>query len=135
MLLARIMTATPETLPVEATVGRAIELLYSLDVRHLPVVDGTTLVGMLSDRDLRGIALASTGGDETELAAGRYLEKKVTEVMNGNVVAVHVDEDLDEVITLMIEHRVGALPVIDDTGDLVGILSYVDLLSYMRELL
>ncbi len=133
MNLTHVMTQSPATIESDATVSEAIELLHDLDVRHLPVVDGTELVGMLSDRDLRGLSLASTGGDEAEIAAGRYLERTVGEVMQGDIVTLDSEDSVSDAIDLLLEHRVGAVPVVDRLGSLVGIVSYVDLLRACRD--
>ena len=133
MNLNHVMTTSPSTIAADATVAQAIEMLHDLDVRHLPVVQGDELVGMLSDRDLRGLSLATTGGDEAQVAAGRYLERTVADVMVGDVVTLDSSDDVAEAIDMLLEHRVGAVPVVDRFGSLVGIVSYVDLLRAGRD--
>lgn len=133
MNLNHVMTTSPSTIAADATVAQAIEMLHDLDVRHLPVVQGDELVGMLSDRDLRGLSLATTGGDEAQVAAGRYLERTVADVMVGDVVTLDSSDDVAEAIDMLLEHRVGAVPVVDRFGSLVGIVSYVDLLRACRD--
>ena len=119
-----LMTAEPKVVGDTASVGEAIELLEELDVRHLPVVDGEgNLVGMLSDRDLR--PLADTNDPESWI---RRMRTPVAELMTGGVICVTPDADMAEVIELMLEHRIGAIPVVDGEGQVVGIVSYVDIL-------
>ncbi len=129
-----VMSDNPNTIREDASIGEAVEVLVAAEFRHLPVVRGTELVGMLSDRDVRSLVtprLMDVGALE-ELKA-RY-DDPVAELMNQDVVKVYPETDLGEVIDRMLEEKVGALPVVDaDTGDLVGIVSYVDVLRALRD--
>lgn len=117
MAAADLMTRRVVTIRASATVAQATQVLQEMDVRHLPVVDADRcLVGMLSDRDLRG-----QGGDQ-----------KVTTVMSSDVVTVGTTTELGELIDLMLDLKVGALPVVDPHDELVGIVSYMDVLRAVR---
>ncbi|MCA9513361.1 MAG: CBS domain-containing protein [Myxococcales bacterium] len=120
-----IMTEDVITTTRNATIGDALELMYGNDIRHLPVVRDRTLIGILSDRDLRGVFLPDP--DDPGVIDVHQLDVRVTELMTGNPVSVGPETDIDEVIEVMIDNRVGAVPVV--TGDeLVGLVSYVDVL-------
>jgi acetoin utilization protein AcuB len=130
-----VMTINPESVEVSQPVQRAINTLFELDARHLPVVDkNDELVGMLSDRDLREFSLPYemefdnlTQADERETTA-------VSEVMKGDVISVHPEDPLAEVVDLILEQKIGAVPVVDPLdGSLVGIVSYVDVLREARD--
>jgi len=127
VLVKDVMTENPVTATELMSVAEALGLLYELDVRHLPVVRGSELVGIISDRDLRGFS----GAEEEDAidAVEDARAETVGQFMNTNPVKVDRETDIREVIELMLLHRVGAIPVADlDTGDLIGIVSYVDLL-------
>ena len=126
MIAADVMTVDPRTILATDPVSDALEVLATLDIRHLPVVDDSdTLVGMISDRDLGPLV---RNYDE---ASGQ----KISEYMSADVVSVDEDSDLREVIETLLEQRIGAVPVIDGDGKLTGIISYVDLLrTYAGEL-
>lgn len=130
-----IMTQTPATLPVHATVGDAVQALQALDVRHLPVINAEReVVGMFSDRDLRAL---STPSITNEQWLGEYkvaLRTKVSDVMSADVITIDEDTEVTEIIELMLEHKVGALPVLDADGALSGIVSYIDVLRALYEL-
>jgi len=129
-----IMTENPVTATELMSVSEALGLLYELDVRHLPVVRGRELVGIVSDRDLRGFTQASED-DAIEAVEGARTST-VGSFMNTNPLKVDPETHIREVLELMLMHRVGALPVTDlDTGDLLGIVSYVDLLRVLQETL
>ncbi len=134
MLAKDIMTENPVTATELMSVAEALGLLYELDVRHLPVVRGRELVGIISDRDLRSF----TGVDEDEAieAVENARGENVGHFMNTSPVRVDPETNIREVVELMLLHRVGAIPVADlDTGDLLGIVSYVDLLRVLQETL
>jgi acetoin utilization protein AcuB len=116
MITAReLMTESPTVVDATATLKNAIDKLQALDVRHLPVVDPEgQLVGMLSDRDLRSSMFP--------------LDAAVSSVMSTDVIAVDVEADVAEIIDLMLDNKIGAVPVIDSDDVLVGIISYVDIL-------
>jgi CBS domain-containing protein len=129
MLAHQLMTPNPTTVQDDATVREAIELFHELEVRHLPVVSGSgELTGMLSDRDLRSLALPNFEQGEYLSMVQTALESKVVSLMNSNVISVNSESDVSEIVELMLEHKVGAVPVIDTDGQLVGIVSYIDVL-------
>jgi CBS-domain-containing membrane protein len=124
-----LMTEDPTTISMNAKVHKAICLLQTLDVRHLPVVDEEgALVGMLSDRDLRGLAFPEVLGAEYVGRVQAALDASVSSVMSSNVMSVELEADAAEIVDLMLDHKIGALPVVDADGALVGIISYIDVL-------
>jgi CBS domain-containing protein len=98
------------------------------------VVRGSELVGIISDRDLRGFSAAAD--DEAMEAVEGARSATVGNFMNTSTVKVDPETNVREVLELMLLHRVGAIPVSDlDTGDLLGIVSYIDLLRVLQNTL
>lgn len=129
-----LMTESPTSVRESAKVREAVALFKDIHVRHLPVVNAEReLVGMLSDRDLRSLALPHVIDSEWVGTIQTALEARVSTVMSGNPIAVTVEAEAREVIELMLEHKIGAVPVIDADGVLVGIISYDDLLRVLAQ--
>ena len=119
-----VMTERPATISPDATLGSAARMLEELEIRHLPVVDDSgELIGMISDRDLRG-SLGATGGRPP-------LTARIIDVMSGDLIQAMADDELTDVAGLMVDNRIGAVPIVDERGVLVGIVSYVDILRSM----
>ena len=102
-------------------------------VRHLPVVRGGTLVGVVSQRDLFHASLSNVIGipkDEQEL----FLEGvKIAEVMSSPAISISPDMSVQEAAALMADRKIGCLPVAN--GDsLVGIVTETDLLRHFASL-
>ena len=109
-----LMTPAPVAIDSGAPVAKAVELLASLDIRHLPVVDeNNTVVGMISDRDV--------AGEVTKAAP-------VTSVMSAPPICAAENADVATLAKLMVDHKIGAVAIIAAGGRLVGIVSYVDVL-------
>jgi CBS domain-containing protein len=129
-----VMTADPMTLSPQASVAEAWNAMRELDVRHIPIVDRGALVGMISDRDVARVIHLLAAGGASELKD--ELATPIARVMSTAVVSVGPDTDLGEVVELLLEEKIGALPVVHpDTLDVLGIVSYVDVLRALRDLL
>ena len=126
MVVEEIMTKDPFALKITDTIGTALRQLAEADVRHLPVTEGGRLVGIISDRDLREIAPGGTPVDREAIG------DSVASIMSSDVISVNPETDIVEVIDLMIEHKIGAVPVVGPSDKLVGIVSYVDALRVAR---
>lgn len=116
-----------------ATIGRNDELTIADDImkmkrlRHLPVVEEGRLVGMLTQRDLFHAAL-STALNFGEKAQKGFLKTVVVkEVMTDEVLTIDPGADVKEAARLLIEHKIGCLPVVEN-GKLVGLVTVTDLL-------
>ena len=127
MRVAELMTADPITISPRATIAEALERMYANDVRHLPVVQHDRLVGMLSDRDLRGLFIPDP--DVPGLFDANRLTIEVSDLMSNNPISLPSEADVDDAIEILLEHRVGAVLIVDPLdGTLVGIVSYTDIL-------
>jgi acetoin utilization protein AcuB len=136
MIVREIMTPDPFAVKSTSNVRQLLRVLTEADVRHLPVVEDGALVGIVSDRDLRGFGPTVIEAIDQPEAARQALEQPASAVMSSDVVTVNPETEVGEAIDLMIEHRIGALPVVEaDSTKLVGILSYVDALRAARELM
>jgi acetoin utilization protein AcuB len=136
MTARELMTGSPATVTPQTTIAEAWDLMRELDVRHLPVVDGEALVGMVSDRDLGNLDVARLLTEEGADALRRRFTLPVVQIMSTDVVAAEPDTEMSELITLLLEHKVGALPVIlPGTRQIVGIVSYIDVLRAVGDAL
>ena len=105
------------------------------DVRHFPVVDDDNkLVGIISDRDLRRPEWVDEAPDISHIY-NLDDELTVKDLMSTNLVVAHTYESLHKVTKVLIEHRFGALPVLNKEDELVGLLSATDLLQALELLL
>jgi acetoin utilization protein AcuB len=137
MLVSDVMTEDPSFVNSDQTFGEAVIVLLEKHVRHLPVLEDGVVVGIVSDRDLRGSSgasdLADLFDDPTRLL--RLMTQRVSDIMSPDVIAVTPERDLRYAVDLLIEHQVGALPVVDPgSNKLVGIVSYIDALRALRDL-
>jgi acetoin utilization protein AcuB len=136
MTARELMTPDPATVTPQTTIAEAWDLMRELDVRHLPVVTGEELVGMLSDRDLGNLDVGRLLTEDGAEALRRSLTQPVMRLMATDVVAAEPESEVSELVTLFLEHKVGAVPIVaPDTRQLMGIVSYVDVLRVLQEVL
>ena len=125
-----VITITPDTL-----IDNAIETMREKHVRRLPVVENGKLVGLVT-RKIIGEAIPSSPTPLTLWGLHYQLSRmKVRDVMITDVIVVHPDDTIKEVLAISEKHRIGTFPVVDANGNLVGILTNTDLLHIMAKLL
>ena len=126
MKVADVMTKEPLTIAAGETVGEADELMSENNIRQIPVVNGRDLVGIVTDRDIRSSLSGSLLGDPK--ARERALCTPVCDVMTTEPIFVSPNDDLEEALELLIDEKIGGIPVVDEAEGLVGIVTYIDLL-------
>lgn len=127
MRVRDIMTISCITAPATMPVLEARQLMLEKRIRHLLVTDGPKLLGIVTDRDIRlNLPSPATSLSVWEI---NYLLTKLTvgDVMTKAVITVEPERPIEEAARLLLEHRIGALPVVED-GRLGGILTETDLL-------
>jgi acetoin utilization protein AcuB len=126
MKVVEIMTRDPLSVNPTETIGKVKELMADNNIRHLPVLKGRELVGIVTDRDIRAFVIR--GLLESPAAHEKALDVQVSALMTSQPISVAPDDDLREAVELLIEEKFGAVPVVDAVEGLVGIVSYVDVL-------
>ncbi len=132
-----LMTKKVFTVEPHDMIDRVFFLIHYEKVRHLPVVEKGKVVGIVSDRDLykalgpksNSNAVASEGSTELHV-----LPKKVTHIMHRGVITVNTDTYASKAANLMVDNKIGALPVVDKKNKLVGILSATDILRVFAKI-
>lgn len=124
--VADIMTSNPLTISASETVGQADDLMSENRIRQLPVVREHELVGIVTDRDMRSFLDAAILSNPQ--AREKALATEVQEIMTTNPLALSPNDDLQEAVELLIEEKIGGIPVVDEVEGLVGIVTYVDVL-------
>ncbi len=134
MKVSKYMTQKLITANPEMSVDQAFLLMRTHRVRHIPVVRGEDLVGIISDRDLRRPRWAEDLDDWTS-----YYQindsHTVADVMTKSPETVRTSDSILKAVRVFREHRYGALPVLNKDDQLVGILSAQDLLGPLEEFL
>ena len=127
--VAAVMTREPVTATEDELLTAAIARMLEKNVRHLPVVDAAfMLIGILSDRDVR----AAVGDPRSHLREPSPSGRTVGEVMTRAPLTLRPHQSILQAVGPFLDERIGALPVLDPAGRLVGIVSYIDVLRYMR---
>jgi CBS domain-containing protein len=112
-----LMTDNPCTIDAEKPVAYAAKMMRDEDVGLAPIVQGDTLIGTLTDRDI-AIRVVAEGRDPESTT--------VREVASTDLVTIDPEQSLDEALRLMAQHQVRRLPVVEEDGRLVGVLAQAD---------
>ena len=118
------MVKYPYTVEKNMSLAAADEFMSKCSIRHLPVVDGENLVGVVSDRDIRSM-------DVRNYAAIACVE----DVMSRNVFVVDKDSKLSRVLDAMASKKYGSVLVRDENHDILGIFTTTDALKMLSELI
>jgi acetoin utilization protein AcuB len=126
MLVKDWMTKDPVTITDETSMMKAIHLMKERRFRRLPVLHEGKLVGMVTDRDLKEASPSkATTLDVHELY---YLlaELQIKEIMTKNPLSLSPEDTVEHAAQLMLEKTISGLPVVDNNGKLVGIITQSD---------
>lgn len=120
----QIMNSPVVTLGPDASFEQAAALIKKSRLRHVPIVENdSTLIGIISDRDLLRYALS------VDAAARKHLSTlKVREIMVSDVISAAAQTEIREIARVMFEERIGAMPITNEASVLVGILTRSDIL-------
>ncbi len=136
MIADEVMTRDPITVDEQASISDALSLLADQGIRHLPVVRGGDVVGILSDRDFRGLGLEVVHDLASYERLRARLSQPVSTLMSSDVITIDRDAEAADIVEVMLEERLSALPVVQTgTRELAGIVSYLDLLRATQPLL
>ncbi|WP_219722131.1 CBS domain-containing protein [Deinococcus planocerae] len=133
MNVAQLMSRSPVTVSPDSSVPDAALLMRQRGIRRLPVLEDGRLVGIVTDRDLREVMPGRTTTLSMWEATTRLAALTVGEVMRRGVVTTHPEADTRDAAYALLRHKIGGMPVVDDAGMLVGMLTVTDLLhDYAR---
>lgn len=124
MIVEKLMTRKVITVHPEDTVLEALTVARTNRIRHVPVVEGKTLKGIVSDRDLRDVSPSVLASKDVHLLEGTL----VKEIMHTDVITASPSDPVEEAARMLYEHRIGSLPVVVDGDQLVGIITHKDVL-------
>jgi len=125
MKVKDLMTKRPITVGPDIPVLEARHLMKSERIRHLIVMDGGGLVGIVTDRDIRLSLPSHTTSLSVWEMTDLLARLTVGQVMSRTVVQVGPDREAREAARLLLDHKIGALPVVDG-GYVIGILTESD---------
>jgi acetoin utilization protein AcuB len=134
MLVEKRMKRDPVTVSPDDSFRHAMTLIRQKGIRHLPVVEEGRLLGIVTDRDIR--QASPSPATSLEIHELHYLLEKVKirEIMTRKVFTVTPESPIEEAARLMLEHKIGGLPVLQ-AGRLVGIITETDILRAFVEVM
>jgi CBS domain-containing protein len=115
------MTSNPCAIDAEKPVAYAAKMMKAEDVGLAPIVEGDRLVGTVTDRDIVTRVIAE-GRDPGSTS--------VREIASTNLVTIDPQQGLDEALSLMAEHQVRRIPVVEEDGRLVGVVAQADVAEH-----
>ncbi|MBE2237545.1 MAG: CBS domain-containing protein [Caldilineaceae bacterium] len=136
MLVRERMTSPAVTITAETPFQEGLKLLRDKKFRRLPVVDSAgKIVGIVSERDM----LHASPSPATSLSVWEvnYLlwKLKISDIMTHNVLTINQDTPVEDAASLMVTHKIGGVPVVDDSGKVVGVITETDIFKAFVEML
>ena len=129
MKIRDIMTTEVVTLKVDEELSLASDIMTLARIRHLPIVEGNRLVGIISQRDLFKASLASVIDYDYQVARTHLKAVTIKEIMVNEIITIAPDAKIHEAGRIMLEKKIGCLPVIESDA-LVGMVTESDIMEY-----
>lgn len=131
--VSAIMTQNVQTVNLNDELSDVVDTLKKHKIRHIPVVDGKEVAGIISRTDINRLTFGSLfenqeGADEAVLTM-----LSVSQVMTARPRLVSIDATIKDVAEIFAQEEFHALPVVDDNSALVGIVTTTDIIKYLLE--
>ena len=130
--ISKIMITDLVTISTKDDLKTAEKLFNEHKIKHIPVVKGKEIIGMLSFTDLQKVSYSDVSEDETSIDSYVYNTFTIEQVMAKNIIAVPPYTSIKDAAELITKKGFHALPVIEDS-ELVGIVTTRDLVKYLVE--
>ncbi|MFP3982683.1 MAG: CBS and ACT domain-containing protein [Desulfurivibrionaceae bacterium] len=128
MLIQDWMAKDVMTVDENTSLMRATRTMKEKKIRRLPVVSHGKLLGIVTDRDVKDASPSKTTTLDVHELYYLLSEMKVKEVMTKDPIVLSGDDSLEKAAIIMLETRISGIPVTDDQGHLIGLLSETDVL-------
>lgn len=131
MLVKNWMSKPAIIVKADAMLADAVHLLQKHEIQTLPVMKGTRLAGIVTDRDLKNASVPDARSATSPHGADRFLQKKISEIMTMNPVAVCDNQTIEDTAELLLVHNISGLPVINQDRQVVGVITKNDLFRFI----
>lgn len=130
-MISKIMTSNVVTLNMNDSLTKAEEIFSEHKIRHIPVVSGSHIVGILSYSDMLKIGIPELSDNDGAVVSIVYDMYTLEQVMTKDVKTLKQDDYIKTAAQIFSESEFRALPIVDESNNLVGILSTTDLIKYL----
>jgi len=127
MLVGNWMSKDVISVDVSDSMQDAARLIRGHKIKHLPVIENGKLVGIVTDTDLK----RASASDVTTLEIHELLflisEIKISDIMTKDPITIPLDYTIDEAAQMLLEHKLSGAPVVDDEGQIAGVITQTDI--------
>jgi acetoin utilization protein AcuB len=121
------MTKDVISVDVNDSMQDAARLIRGHKIKHLPVMENGKLVGIVTDKDLK----RASASDVTTLEIHELLflisQIKISDIMTKDPITIPLDCTIDEAAQILLEHKLSGAPVVDDEGQVAGVITQTDI--------
>ncbi|MCC5916089.1 MAG: CBS domain-containing protein [Cryomorphaceae bacterium] len=133
--ISEIMTTNVITIKVDDDLREVKKTFAKKNIRHLPVMDGDKLVGMISKNDVMRLSFGNVFDNEDSADDAIFDMLSVDNVMTHNLHSVTTETTIKEVAEIFVESHFHSLPVVDNDGRVVGIVTSTDVIKVLLRIL
>jgi len=134
MLVRDFMTTDLTTLQEEETLLDAALIFARSTLRHIPILRGNKLVGIVTERDVKHYTPSILSGITPEQYNELMESTPLSKIMTRDMVTIRPEQSVFQAAQILYDRRIGCLPVVAD-GDLKGIITTTDMLKLLVHLL
>lgn len=127
MLVVNWMSTRLVSVDPEDSMSHAMRLLKENHIGRLPVIKDGRLVGIVSDKDLKRAGASDATALEVHELAYLLSRVKVKDIMTPKPITVHMYDTIEEAALIMLESKISGVPVVDDSGAVVAMLTQSDI--------
>ena len=132
MIVGEVMSKKLITVKKSDSLKKAQDIMVEKSIRHLPVMDGTELLGIITESDIRGAFMGKSSKSKAQTLSPSKM--KVLDHMTPDPMVVVPETHIEDAALIIYKYKIGALPVIK-RNKLVGIISIMDILGIFVELM
>jgi CBS domain-containing protein len=131
--VTKIMSTNVAVVQEGRPLSEVRKTMCDLHIHHVPIVNGKKLVGLVSFTDLMKINMVINGADERSIGTIIDQQFKIADIMSSQLTTIKNTETIRHAAELLIRGHFHSLPVVDEVGNIVGIVTSTDLIRYLNE--